>query len=122
MTSWRPATREEVERILADEMKSLSVAERARFEPLRVTPRPVPVESSPNEFVYVVAEYQGKVLYWSDIEGGWELEPLDPSGAITERGSNQFELKHIIFQLFGELDALPKSVQSNFSSSRREEA
>ncbi|HEX2827225.1 MAG TPA: hypothetical protein VHP37_12830 [Burkholderiales bacterium] len=89
-------------------MKSLSVAERARFEPLRITPRQVPVTGSPSEYVYVVAEYQGKVLYWSDVEDGWELQSLNSTGGITERGSNQFELKHVIVQLFGQLEVRSK--------------
>ncbi len=35
-------------------------------------------------------------------------DALDSSGGITERGSSEFEFKHIIFQLFGESDATSK--------------
>lgn len=105
MEHLRPTTLDEVESILADEMGSLHPADRSRFEPLRVTPRRVGVTSAPGEYVYVVAEYQGKVLYWSDIEEGWELEALDSSGGIAQRGCNQFELKHIVSQLFGRTNA-----------------
>ena len=106
MESWRPTTLEEVERILADEMEELHPAHRSRFESIRVTPRKVPVTSLPGEHVYVVAEYEGKVLYWSDVEEGWELEALNSSGGITERGCSQFELTYIMHQVFGDPDAL----------------
>ncbi len=39
--------------------------------------------------------------YWSDVEEGWDLETPDQQGAILDRGSNQFDLKHIAWQLFG---------------------
>jgi hypothetical protein len=105
MDTWQPATREEVEALLSEELSALHPAHLARFEAMRVTPRRVAVTSAPGEYVYVVAEFQGKVLYFSDVEDGWELEALDDSGGITERGCNQFELKHIMHQLFGAPDA-----------------
>ena len=118
MKPWRPPTREEVERILENEMASLPDGDRVRFDSLRVTPRQVAVTNSPGEYVYVIAEYHGKVVYWSDIEEGWELQAVDVSGGISERGSNQFELKHIIFQLFG---AAAGAASNNVPSNPRPE-
>jgi hypothetical protein len=101
MDTWQPASCEEVEIILAAELEELNPAHRTRFESMRVTPRKVPVTSAPGEYVHVVAEYGGKVLYWSDVEEGWELEALDASGGITKRACNQFDLTHIMHQVFG---------------------
>jgi hypothetical protein len=39
--------------------------------------------------------------YYSDVEDGWELEEPNGSGGIHARGTSQFELKHIVHQLFG---------------------
>ena len=105
MGTWQPATREEVERLLSEELNGLHPIHLARFKAMRVTPRRVPVVSDPGEYVYVVAEYQGKVLYYSDVEDGWEIEALNDSGGIAQRGCNQFKLSHVMYQLFGDPDA-----------------
>jgi hypothetical protein len=76
---------------------------------MRIPAHRVPVTSAPSEFVFVVAQYQGKVLYYSDVEDGWELEALNNNGGITERGCNQFRLSHIMCQLFGGPDAAQKT-------------
>jgi hypothetical protein len=69
---------------------------------LMTSPFQIPVLDCPGEMVWVVARRDDFVLYWSDVEDGWEWEPLDESGAIKSRGCNQFELGHITQQLFGE--------------------
>jgi hypothetical protein len=64
--------------------------------------RTVSVDAYPGETVVVVAEHEGKILYYSDIEDGWELDAPTASGAIANRGASQFELQHIAWQLFGD--------------------
>ena len=103
--SWRPAPKEAVEKKLADGMSKLHPHHRALFESIRVSPRPIPVESDPGQFVFVVGEHNGRVLYWSDIEEGWELEEPNVKGGINTRGCNQFELSHIMYQTFGDPNA-----------------
>ena len=105
METWQPATRDEVETLLNKGVAALHPLHRAHFERMRVAPRRVPVTSVPGEYVYVVAEFEGKVLYYADVEDGWELAALNEAGGITERGCNQFELTHIMHQLFGSPDA-----------------
>jgi hypothetical protein len=102
MNPWQPASREEVEGLLAEAVEALHPAHRRRFEAIRVPTRRIAVTGAPGEHVFVVAEYQGKVLYYSDEEDGWELEPLNGSGGITERGYSQFELSHLTHQMFGD--------------------
>lgn len=46
-----------------------------------------------------VAAFGDKLLYWSDIEEGWELAVPSSCGSIESRGCNQFELKHVLDQL-----------------------
>lgn len=64
--------------------------------------RQVPIKAFPGEFVYVVAEHEGQALYWSDVEDGWNLDPLNAAGGIDDRGADEFELSHIMWQLFGD--------------------
>ena len=105
MMTWRPASKKEVESILAEDMSKLHPRHRALFESIRVSTRPIPVEDDLGQFVYVVGEHKGRVLYWSDIEEGWELEEPNVKGGINARGCNQFELSHIMYQTFGDPNA-----------------
>ena len=107
MSEWSPTTIEAVEAILADEVRNLHPEHARRFLPMRVPARRVSVSSAPYGSVVVVAEHEGKVLYWSDIEEGWELEAPTAEGGIAMRGYNQFELSHILHQLFGSPESAP---------------
>jgi hypothetical protein len=102
MATWNPATLEEVQQLLAEGLSELHPAHRKLFERIRIVPRQVPVADDPGEFVYVVAEYQGKLLYYSDVEDGWELEFPNSIGGIDARGCNQFKLIHVVHQAFGD--------------------
>jgi len=106
MGTWHPATFEEVECLLDEEIAELPPAHRARFETMRVPFRKVPVGTHPGATVIVVAEHDAKILYYSDIEEGWEITAPTTSGGISERGGSQFELTHIMWRLFGDPEQL----------------
>ena len=97
---------QEVETLLQEEIKELHPGHRLLFQKMRIPFKTVPVDAHPGEYVIVVAEYEGKMLYYSEIEEGWELEEPTSRGGITEREANQFELTHIMWQLFGDPDHL----------------
>lgn len=105
MNTWRAAGRDEVEGLLEAEVAVLHPSHRSMFDAMRVLLRQVPVSGASGEHVFVVAEHQGKILYFSDVEDGWEIAEPDDHGGIVERGCNQFELGHIMWQLFGDPDA-----------------
>ncbi|MEH2516688.1 hypothetical protein V1279_002261 [Bradyrhizobium sp. AZCC 1610] len=90
---------------LATDMASLHPQHQAALESALIRPRTVGVSDSPGEFVVAVAVLDEKLLYWSDIEEGWELEVPDGRGNIPSRGCNQFELRHVLYQVFGAPDA-----------------
>ena len=95
-------THEEIEALLTEEIDRLHPMHRDRFQAMRVPFRTVPVAAQPGESVVVVAEHAGKILYWSDVEDGWELELPTSEGGIEDRGCNQFELSHIMWQALGD--------------------
>ena len=99
MADWAPATRDQVTHFLAEEAASLDVEDRAKLESLLVPPYQIPVADYPGEFVWVVGKYKGRVLYWSDVEEGWELDPVNEFGGIDSRGTSQFPLSYIIFYI-----------------------
>jgi hypothetical protein len=107
METRRPATLDEVESILRDDLQQLPHKHRQLIEHMLILPIQIPVDQYPGGTVWAVAEHEGKLLYWSDVEDGWELESLQPNGGISDRGCSQYELQHIMYQLFGNPDLLP---------------
>ncbi|MCU0723461.1 MAG: hypothetical protein MUC63_07590 [Planctomycetes bacterium] len=90
---WKPATREEVEAILSEELADCTPEQREAFLRLRVPPREAPVERHGRiETVFVVAQKDDEVLYWEDVEGGFEISPVDGNGRILRRGCDQNSL------------------------------
>ena len=104
MQDWQPTTLEDVKRYLEEGLAKLHPNHRMCFESIRVEEGQVPVDDAPGEYVYVVAQVGERLLYWSDVEDGWELDALSPSGGIATRGCNQFELSHVMHQVFGNPD------------------
>jgi hypothetical protein len=81
--------------------RHLDELERALIEP-----RKLAVENSPGEFVVAVAAFGQAVLYWSEVEEGWELAVPSQAGTIPSRGCNQFELGHVLYQAVGPANAV----------------
>ena len=91
----------EVITYLEHDKVSLSPAHRDALEKALISPLKLNVEDSPGEFVVAVAAFGNNLLYWSDVEEGWELINVGGQGKIRTRGGNQFKLGHIMNQLFG---------------------
>ncbi len=103
---FRPATIAEVTELFEDSLRRLHPEHRAAIESARVAPRELPVADSPGEYVVAVAAFGDMLLYWSDVEEGWELERPDHEGGIGSRGCNQFELTHLMYQMLGDPNAV----------------
>jgi hypothetical protein len=99
---WRPLSREQIENELAAAVSSLHATHAARFAKLRVPLRLAPVTAHPGESVWVVAEHEGQMLYYSDVEGGWAIARANAAGGIADRDGSQLELSHVMTQLFGD--------------------
>jgi hypothetical protein len=95
----------EVKSRLAADMQSLHCNHRTALERALIDPRLVGVNDPPQGFVVAVAVLDGKLLYWSDIEEGWELEAPDNRGNIASRGCNQFGLRHVLYRALGDPNA-----------------
>ncbi|MEZ5704451.1 MAG: hypothetical protein R3E56_03380 [Burkholderiaceae bacterium] len=99
---WEPLTREDLQQELDKAVGMLHPGHRKKFEEISVVPWQVEVTDRPGTFFWVVAEHEGQLLYYEDVEEGWEVEKRNETGGIDGRWANQFELKHVMFQLFGE--------------------
>jgi hypothetical protein len=100
MDSWKPATREYVAQLLAVQLQRLSPAQRDRWAALTVPFRVVPISGEPGHVIYVVAEIEGRVIYFEDVEEGWNVAPLTARGEIASRGFEQDDLVRLLSRLF----------------------
>ncbi|WP_202927632.1 hypothetical protein [Undibacterium crateris] len=95
-----PITQIELEALLQKEIERCSPNQQQFFETHRVPLYLVPIHRFRTvEQVFVLAEIKEDVLYYEDVEEGFEIAHLGPDGAIPEQGCNQYELKHVLTQL-----------------------
>jgi len=63
------------------------------FEKYAVTPYLAPIlRYGKTESLVVVARNGSEVIYWEDVEGGFNVSPVDEDGQILEHWCNQDEL------------------------------
>ncbi len=96
--AWRPASENEVQRFLNSAIEGLSPEHKEAFEGVQIPLRQIPVVDT-CETVFAVADLGEGIVYYDDIEDGWEVGQLDESGKLQKRGWSQFELFHILNQL-----------------------
>lgn len=98
--NWEPITQTELEREIEIQLAELSSEQQAFFQSIRAPLRAVPiVRWGELEKVFVVAELKEVLVFYEDIEEGFEIATLNESGIISEYGSNQFKLLHVVNQL-----------------------
>ena len=91
----RPITVEELTEVVAEQLATCAPSDRAAFLARRVPLRAVSIQrGAAVEPVFVVAEHAGHVLYYEDVEEGFNISTLDGRGFIAQPGFEQLELKH----------------------------
>ena len=97
---WQPISESELKALLDRELNNCSAEQQAKFTQYRVSPYKVPIHRLGSlEQVFVVAELPTGVVYYEDVEEGFEFDRLGPDGAITTQGCNQYELRHVLTRL-----------------------
>jgi len=92
--NWKPATIDEVKQIVERDLANCSREQIALFERYRVQPHLAPIMRSGNtESVVVIAQRGGEVIYWEDVEEGFEVCQVDSDGRILEPGCDQNDLR-----------------------------
>jgi hypothetical protein len=102
MVTWSPAQRDFVE--LATQLPALSPALRARWGQIAVPMRAVPIANDPGHMVFVIAQFNGQVIYFEEVEEGWNVASLDSVDGIMARGFEQDDLLHAVTLLPGRED------------------
>ena len=101
--SWRPASRSEVEAIVAEHLRHCTCAQRALFADIRIPPTTIPIDRLGQlEQVFAVARHRDAVLFWEDVDEGFELAVPDADGVLREYGASQLDLSHVLTRLHRE--------------------
>jgi hypothetical protein len=95
MDDSQPATIiEGVRQIVVTDLKDCDAEQLAAFEKYRVEPFSAPiVRYGQTERVVVVARNGDQVIYYEDVEDGFNVSPISPDGRVLEHWCNQDELR-----------------------------
>lgn len=89
-----PATIEGVKEIVAGDLKDCDAEQLAAFDKYRVEPFSASiVRYGQTEGVLVVARNGDQVIYYEDVEDGFNVSPISPDGRVLEHWCNQDELR-----------------------------
>jgi hypothetical protein len=94
--TWRPITRDRFDDLVAEQIAALDPGERATLDTCRVGPWQAIIrrtEEAGDERVWVIAERQGQLLYFDDVEWGWNWSEVSREGRILRPGGRQGELR-----------------------------
>lgn len=88
--TWKSATFEEVRRKVEADLAACSPEQVSAFLKYAVQPYAAPlIRYGRQETVIVVARKATEVIYWEDVEEGFNLSPIDAGGCILEHRCNQ---------------------------------
>jgi hypothetical protein len=94
MDDWQPTTIAEVNEIVAMDLKACDADQLAAFDKYRVEPFSAPiVRYGQPESVIVVARNGDQVIYWEDVEDGFNVSPISPDGRVLEHWCNDDQLR-----------------------------
>jgi hypothetical protein len=94
---WKPATIAEVKQILNQDLAGCDAEQKAVFHRYAVEPYTAPIiRYGQAESVIVVARRNDEVIYWEDVEEGFNVSPIDESGTILEHWCNQDQLPYAL--------------------------
>ncbi|MGB5907060.1 MULTISPECIES: hypothetical protein [Stenotrophomonas] len=98
--SWQPITREELAILISQQLRACSPVQRAAFESLRLPFRAVRLHRlGMIESVWVVAQLPEGLLYYEDVEEGFEVGTPGEDGVLPDRGCSQLTLTHILHRM-----------------------
>ena len=93
ISEWKPASVEEVKRIVKKDLARFDAKQRAVFQQYKVEPYTASIVRYGNpETVVIVAQRGNEVIYWEDVEQGFNLSRITDKGLILEHWCNQDDL------------------------------
>jgi len=90
---WKSAKIETVRKIVEGDLTNCDDAQLTTFQKYSVNPYLAPIVRYGNkESVIVVARKGDEVIYWEDVEEGFNVSPVAADGRILEHSCNQDDL------------------------------
>lgn len=90
---WTSATIDEVKKIIEADLKNCDKGQIATFERYAVQPYRAPIlRYEKLESVVVVARRGTEVMYWDDVEEGFNISRMAEDGMVLDSGANQDDL------------------------------
>ena len=90
---WTSATIDEVKKIIEADLKNCDKEQIATFESYAVQPYRAPIlRYEKLESVVVVARRGTEVMYWDDVEEGFNISRVAEDGMVVDSGANQDDL------------------------------
>jgi hypothetical protein len=94
MPQWIPISQPDFESLLREELEECFSEERVLFERSRIDVERRPFATKTYlESAFVVASRGDEIMYYNDIEGGFNTSAVDNDGAILEYWCNQDTLQ-----------------------------
>jgi hypothetical protein len=103
MTSWHPITEEEFSKLFNQQYSELNNDEKSIFDRHRVPHWKAMIRRSQEageEEVFVIAQTEEGVLYFDDVEYGFNISGIDNKGRILTPGGSQNTLKEAVIEWF----------------------
>jgi hypothetical protein len=102
MEPWTPIEKDELEQIIREDLAACTPEQQAVFEQYRVPLRRAPIERYGKlEHVFIVAQRDDEVMYFEDIDEGFNFSPIDADGKILQHWCNQDELTYALWHWMG---------------------
>ena len=97
---WQPITKQELINLIEIQKEELTKGELNFYNQIKIDILTSKVERDGEiENVFVIAEFEDKIIFYEDVEEGFEITDKSIDGTIRYKYSNQYTLKHIINQL-----------------------
>jgi hypothetical protein len=94
MGTWTPITADRLARLVEVDLLDCDEALRSLFSKYRVDPYHAPIDRlGSEELVFVIAKKGNEVMYYEDVEEGFNISPISADGKILEHWCNQDPLK-----------------------------
>jgi hypothetical protein len=104
METWRQITDDEFSNLFAEQYRELNNDEKKAFDQYRVNPWKAVIRRSAqagDEPVFVIAQTSdGGVLYFDDVEYGFNISSVDGRNRIAQPGGSQNTLKEAVNEWF----------------------
>jgi hypothetical protein len=98
--NWESITKDELLEAIRQQCLELNAEELSFFNEIYVPLEKARILRYGNiEEVFIVAKLGELIVFFEDVEEGFEISELNDEGVITEYGASQFTIQHITNQL-----------------------